>query len=290
MPSKRTAEELNTEALEAAKKANVVIMFMGITPRLEGEEMKVNVDGFSGGDRTRIDLPDVQQELIKEIYALGKPVVLVLLNGSALAINWGKENIPAIIESWYGGQAAGQAVADVIFGDYNPAGRLPVTFYKSVNDLPPFEDYNMKNRTYRYFTGEPLYPFGYGLSYSTFAYSKMTAAKSFKTSDEVKISVRVKNTGKLEGEEVVQLYLSNLTATVPAPLRTLVGFKRIRLKSGESKTVTFTLVPDAFSVIDESDKRVVRPGRFVLSAGGCSPLKSGEIKETGIIKKVISLL
>ncbi len=290
MPSKRTEEELKAEAIEAARKANAVIMCMGITPRLEGEEMKVNVDGFRGGDRTRIDLPDIQQQLIKEIYALGKPVILVLLNGSALAINWEKENIPAIVESWYGGQAAGQAIADVIFGDYNPAGRLPVTFYKSVNDLPPFEDYNMKNRTYRYFSGEPLYPFGFGLSYSTFAYSKLTAAKSYKTEDEVKVSVRVKNTGKVEGEEVVQLYLSNLTSTVPVPLRTLVGFKRISLRPGESKSVKFTLAPETFSVIDESYKRVTQPGTFVISAGGCSPLRTGSTKEQGIIKKVITLL
>jgi beta-glucosidase len=290
IPSKISAEELKAEAIAAAKKANAVIMCMGITPRLEGEEMKVNVDGFRGGDRTRIDLPDIQQQLIKEIYALGKPVILVLLNGSALAVNWEKENIPAIVESWYGGQAAGQAIADVIFGDYNPAGRLPVTFYKSVNDLPPFEDYNMKNRTYRYFTGEPLYPFGYGLSYSTFAYSKLTVAKSYKVDDEVNVSVRVKNTGKSEGEEVVELYLTNQTATVPVPLRTLVGFKRIGLKPGESKTVTFVLPPDAFSVIDASNKKVTNPGSFVLSAGGCSPLKAGETKEPGILKKVISLL
>lgn len=290
MQSDRSADELKAEAIETAKKANVVIMCMGITPRLEGEEMKVNVEGFRGGDRTRIDLPDIQQELIKEIHALGKPVILVLLNGSALAINWEKENIPAIMESWYGGQAAGQAIADVIFGDYNPAGRLPVTFYKSVNDLPSFEDYNMKNRTYRYFTGEPLYPFGYRLSYSAFAYSKLTAAKSFKTGDEVKVSVKVKNSGKREGEEVVQIYLSNLTAKVPVPLRTLVGFKRISLKPGEVKTINFTLAPDEFSVVDESNKRVTLPGRFVISAGGCSPLKQGETKETGILKKVISIL
>jgi len=289
MPSKRNADSLKNEAVEAAKKANTVIMCMGITPRLEGEEMKVSVDGFRGGDRTRIDLPDIQQELIKEIHALGKPVILVLLNGSALAINWEKENIPAIIESWYGGQATGQAIADVIFGDYNPAGRLPVTFYKSVNDLPPFEDYNMKNRTYRYFTGEPLFPFGYGLSYTSFTYSKLTASKSYKAGDEVKVSVKVKNTGRLEGEEVVQLYVSNLTATVPVPMSTLAGFDRISLKPGESKTVTFTLKPEAFSVIDESDKRVIKPGRFVISAGGCSPIRPRETKEPGMLKKVISL-
>jgi beta-glucosidase len=146
---------------------------MGITPRMEGEEMDVLIDGFRGGDRTRIDLPDVQQQLIKEIYALGKPVVLVLLNGSALAVNWENEKIPAIVEAWYPGQAAGQAIADVLFGDYNPAGRLPVTFYKSVADLPPFDEYKISNQTYRYYTGTPLYPFGYGLSYTTFQYADL---------------------------------------------------------------------------------------------------------------------
>ena len=205
--------------MQTAGKADVIIMCMGITPRLEGEEMKVTVDGFKGGDRTRIDLPDLQQELIKEIHALGKPVILVLLNGSALAINWEKDNIPAILETWYGGQAAGEALADVIFGDYNPGGRLPVTFYKSVNDLPAFDDYNMKNRTYRYFTGEPLFPFGFGLSYTTFEYSKLKVEKNLKAGDTVMVSVIVKNTGKMAGDEVVQLYVSNLTSLYPAPIR-----------------------------------------------------------------------
>ncbi|HEV8284150.1 MAG TPA: glycoside hydrolase family 3 C-terminal domain-containing protein, partial [Chitinophagaceae bacterium] len=169
-PKADTKEQLKKEAIDIAKQSDVVIMCMGLTARLEGEEMDVKIDGFIGGDRTTLDLPKVQEELIKEIYALGKPVVLVLLNGSALSINWENKNIPAILETWYPGQAAGQAIADVIFGDYNPAGRLPVTFYKSVSDLPSFEDYNMNGRTYRYFTGKVLYPFGYGLSYTNFSY------------------------------------------------------------------------------------------------------------------------
>jgi beta-glucosidase len=290
MTGQMSDEELKAEALEIARKSDAIIMCMGITPRLEGEEMKVNVEGFLGGDRTRIDLPDIQQQLIKEINALGKPVILVLLNGSALAINWEKENIPAIIEAWYPGQAGGAAIADVIFGDYNPSGRLPVTFYKSVNDLPPFEDYNMKNRTYRYFTGDPLYPFGYGLSYTTFSYSKLNIPKSSNINKPVTVNVTVKNNGKREGEEVVQLYLSNLSADVPVPLRTLKGFKRISLKPGESKTVSFTLAPDDFSVIDKNMKRSVLPGKFMISAGGCSPLYGVDKAEPGILKKVITLL
>src|SRR6188768_1255405 len=165
--------ELKKQALDAAKQADVVIMCMGITPRMEGEEMDVKIEGFNGGDRTRLDLPELQQQLIKEVQALGKPVILVLLNGSALAINWENKNVNAIIEAWYPGQAAGQAIADVLFGDYNPGGRLPITFYKSTKDLPSFKEYNLVGQTYRYFRGEPLYPFGHGLSYTTFEYSDL---------------------------------------------------------------------------------------------------------------------
>ena len=290
MQGNKPEEELKAEALSVAQKADVIIMCMGITPRLEGEEMRVNVEGFRGGDRIRIDLPDVQQELIKAVYALGKPVILVLLNGSAISINWENDNIPAILEAWYPGQAGGTAIADVIFGDYNPAGRLPVTFYKSVDDLPPFEDYDMKNRTYRYFTGEPLYPFGYGLSYTSFRYRNLTLDDTFDTDETVTVSVSVRNSGKVTGDEVVQLYVSNLTASVPVPLRTLKGFKRIHLKPGETRVVTFNLPPDAFSVIDEDMKPVVQPGRYVISVGGCSPLYEGDREEGGILKKTITLL
>ncbi|MDP4223239.1 MAG: glycoside hydrolase family 3 C-terminal domain-containing protein [Bacteroidota bacterium] len=286
----KTDEELKTEALEIAGKSDVIVMSMGITPRLEGEEMKVNVEGFRGGDRVRIDLPDVQQTLIKDLKATGKPIVLVLLNGSALAINWEKDNIPAIIESWYGGQAAGQAIADVIFGDYNPAGRLPVTFYKSVKDLPDFKDYKMTNRTYRYFKGEPLFPFGYGLSYTTFSYSKLKIDKAYSKGDTVKLSVRVKNTGKVAGEEVIQAYVSNLTASVPVPIRSLEGFKRISLHPGEAKIVNLLITPDAFSVIDNNNKQVIEPGKFLISVGGCQPDKTSSENEPGILKKTISIL
>jgi beta-glucosidase len=289
MPDQRTAEELKAEALDVAKKANVIIMCMGITPRLEGEEMKVSLDGFKGGDRTSLDLPAVQEDLIKAINALGKPVVLVLLNGSALSVNWEKENIPAILESWYGGQATGQAIADVLFGDYNPGGRLPVTFYKSVNDLPAFEDYNMKNRTYRYFTGEPLFPFGFGLSYTTFSYKKLNVREQIIGNDTVKVSVDVKNTGKREGDEVVQLYIANLTADVPVPVHSLKAFKRIYLRAGETKTVDLYIPPDAFSIIDKNNKRVVKPGKFEIFVGGKQPDRK-EVKDNqGILKKVITL-
>jgi beta-glucosidase len=290
MPGERTPEVMKAEALEVAGKADVIIMCMGITPRLEGEEMRVNVEGFRGGDRTTLELPAVQQDLIKAVYALGKPVVLVLLNGSALSVNWEKEKIPAILETWYGGQAAGQAIADVLFGDYNPGGRLPVTFYKSVNDLPPFDDYNMKNRTYRYFTGEPLFPFGYGLSYTTFGYSKLQIKGKVNIGDSLKVTVNVKNTGKIAGDEVVQLYLSNLEATVPVPIHTLKGFRRIHLLPGEVKTVILTIPSDAFSLIDNNNKRVILPGKFQIFVGGRQPDSKAVKVEPGILKSIITLL
>ena len=290
MPGEKSLEELKKEALEVSGKANIIIMCMGITPKLEGEEMKVTVDGFKGGDRVRIDLPDVQQDLIKAIYALGKPVILVLLNGSALAVNWEKDNIPAILETWYGGQAAGQALADVIFGDYNPGGRLPVTFYKSVNDLPSFVDYNMKNRTYRYFTGEPLFPFGFGLSYTTFSYKKLKVKETVNKGDSVKVAVNVKNTGKLAGDEVVELYLSDLTADVPVPIHALKGFTRIHLDPGETKSVVLTLSPDAFSIIDNDNQRKVKPGKFEVFVGGHQPDPKTIKGEPGILSKVITLI
>jgi beta-glucosidase len=289
MQGQKPEADLRAEALEVAKNSDVVIMCMGITPRLEGEEMRVTVDGFKGGDRTRIDLPDTQQELIKAIHALGKPVVLVLLNGSALAINWEKDNIPAILEAWYPGQAAGQAIADILFGDYNPAGRLPVTFYKSVKDLPPFEDYKMKERTYRYFTGEPLYPFGYGLSYTSFSYKKMIISDQVKIGDSVKVSVNVKNTGKRAGDEVVQLYLRDLTADVPVAIHSLKAFKRIHLKPGETKTVVLIVPPDAFSVINKDFKKVSVPGKFRVWVGGRQPDPKALTSEKGILDNIIAI-
>ena len=259
------------EALAAAKQADVVVLCMGLSPRLEGEEMRVDVEGFQGGDRLTLDLPGIQQKLMQDIVALGKPTVLVLLNGSALSINWAAEHVPAILEAWYPGQAAGAAIADVLFGDYNPAGRLPVTFYKSVEDLPPFEDYRMTGRTYRYFTGEPLYAFGHGLSYTTFMYSDLQMPESIDGGEAVDVSVLVKNTGKRDGEEVVQLYVSDVEASVPVPLRSLKGFRRIALKAGEEKRVSFKLALRDFSLLDKDLRRVVEPGLFKVAVGGKQP-------------------
>lgn len=288
-PRVNRKEQLKSQAIAVARQSDAVIMCMGLTARLEGEEMDIKIDGFSGGDRTTLDLPKVQEDLIKEISAVGKPVVLVLLNGSALSINWENKNIPAILETWYPGQAAGQAIADVIFGDYNPAGRLPVTFYKSVSDLPSFEDYDMNGRTYRYFKGDVLYPFGYGLSYTTFKYADLKVRSGANTGDSVKLSVNVTNTGNIEGDEVVELYLSDLNAPVTVPTRSLEGFKRIHLQPRETKTVDLVVAPNAFSVIDNNNKRVILPGKFEIAVGGGQP---GTISEQhgNILKTTIELM
>jgi beta-glucosidase len=271
----RPVVDREQEALAAAAQAKAVIMVMGLSPRLEGEEMDVPVEGFKGGDRLTLDLPDMQESLLKKVAALGKPLVLVLLNGSALAVNWAAENVPAIVEAWYPGQAAGTAIADVLFGDWNPSGRLPVTFYKSVKDLPPFAEYGMAGRTYRYFGGEALYPFGYGLSYSKFYYANLLAPKTLNIGESAELTVEVTNTGKIAGEDVVQLYVRDTAATVPVPIRALKGFQRVALAPGQTKTVRFTVTPEMLSLIDERNRRVVEPGIFDISVGGQQPGQQG---------------
>jgi beta-glucosidase len=264
---------LHSEAMDVARRADVVVMCMGLTPRMEGEEMDIQVDGFRGGDRTKIGLPAVQEQLIKDIQALGKPVVLVLLNGSALAVNWEQANVPAIIEAWYPGQAAGRALADVLFGDYNPAGRLPVTFYKSEADLPSFSEYHMTSQTYRYFKGDPLYPFGYGLSYTTFQYDKLKVDSIQKAGATVRVSVDIKNTGTVAGDEVAQLYVSGPASSggQKLPVRSLRGFKRVTLQPGETKTVDFTVSSDAFAFMNDNNKKETLAGTYEISVGGGQP-------------------
>lgn len=261
------------EAIEMARKADVVLLFMGLSPRLEGEEMPVHVKGFKGGDRIRIDLPDLQQDFIKKIYALGKPTVLVMLNGSAVAINWEQAHIPAILEAWYPGQAAGTAIADILFGDYNPAGRLPVTFYKHAGDLPAFENYNMDGFTYRYFKGEALYPFGYGLSYTTFEYGKPTLdASNFDgKSGTINVLVEVTNNGDRPGEEVVQLYIADKSGKEPRPMKDLRGFERIMLKAGASKKVKFELTSKDLGYWDtQAHDHLVSAGKYQIMVGSSS--------------------
>lgn len=261
--------QMKEEAIRLAQESDVVIFCMGLSPLLEGEEMKVKVDGFEGGDRLDIELPAVQTELMKEICALGKPTVLVLLNGSAVAFNWEAEHIPAIIEAWYPGQAGGTAVSDIIFGDTNPSGRLPVTFYSSVKQLPSFDDYSMEGKTYKYFRDKPLYPFGYGLSYTTFAYKLLSAPDRIKTnSDQISLTVEVQNTGSLKGEEVVQLYVSLEGSSYQVPIRALQGFKRVALEPGEKKQVSFVLKPQQFAALNDRAERVVEPGKISVTVGG----------------------
>ncbi|HEU4869748.1 MAG TPA: glycoside hydrolase family 3 C-terminal domain-containing protein [Pyrinomonadaceae bacterium] len=263
----RLAERMIEEAVKATNEADASVLVLGISAGLEGEEMNVNVAGFRGGDRTDLSLPQSQEALLKAVVATGKPVVVVLLSGSALAVNWANDHAPAILQAWYPGGEGGTAIADVLFGDYNPAGRLPVTFYKSVDQLPPFTDYSMQGRTYRYFKGEPLYPFGYGLSYTRFAYSNLRV-KSVKVGEPAKVTVDVANAGERDGDEVVQLYLTDVAASAPVPIRTLVGFERISLQPREKRTVTFTITPRQMSLIDNNDKRVIEPGEFAISIGG----------------------
>ena len=267
----RPEKGMEAKALDAARKADVVIMCMGLSPRLEGEEMNVPVDGFMGGDRTNLDLPEIQEDLIKKIFQVNKNIVLVLMNGSALSINWAEKNLPAIVEAWYPGQAGGTAIADVLFGDYNPAGRLPVTFYKSVEDLPPFDDYDMRGRTYKYFEGKPLYPFGHGLSYTSFEYSKLNVPTEINSGDLVQLSVNVVNTGKYAGEEVSQLYIKRLSSNDSAPVHELAGFSRISLSPEEEKQIHFTVEARQLSHIDKNGNRVLNPGKFLIFVGGGQP-------------------
>jgi beta-glucosidase len=284
----RFTERLTAEAVDVARQADAVVMVMGISPALEGEEMAVNVEGFRGGDRTNIDLPKAQEDLLKAVRATGKPVVLVLLNGSALAVNWANENVPAIVEGWYPGEEGGTALADVLFGDTNPGGRLPVTFYKSVSQLPPFEEYGMQGRTYRYFKGEPLYPFGFGLSYTQFHYDNVKlSARTVPSGKGLSVSAEVQNVGKLAGDEVVQLYITDVQASVPVAIRSLAGVQRLFLRPGEKKVVTFAITPKQLSLIDDKGQRVVEPGEFLISVGGKQPGFTGQAdaKTTGVVQE-----
>ncbi|HEY5415603.1 MAG TPA: glycoside hydrolase family 3 C-terminal domain-containing protein [Gemmatimonadaceae bacterium] len=262
---------LEADAVAAAKQADAIVMFLGLTARLEGEEMSVTLDGFRGGDRTSIELPGAQQRLLERIVAVGKPTVLVLLNGSALAVNWAQTNVPAIVEAWYPGQA-GNAIADVLFGDYNPAGRLPVTFYGSVSDLPAFDDYRMAGRTYRFFKGQPLYPFGHGLSYTTFTYANLgTSADSAGTNDTVLVSVDVTNSGKRSGDEVVQMYVEHVGSSVERPIRDLRGYRRLTLEPGETRAVHLPLPISSLAYWDGNGHRwVVEADQVRIRIGASS--------------------
>jgi beta-glucosidase len=258
--------------VEKVKEADVIIFAGGLSPQLEGEEMRVDLPGFKNGDRTHIDLPQVQKALLKALKETGKPLVFVLCSGSALALPSEYETTDAMLAAWYAGQAGGQAVADVLFGDYNPAGRLPVTFYASSDDLPDFEDYQMdKGRTYRYFSGKPLFPFGHGLSYTGFAYSKAKLSKTaIAPSESTALNLTLENTGKRDGEEVVQVYICNLQDPA-GPLKSLRGFERVFVKAGEKAQVKIPLPPACFEFFDpETASMQVLPGKYEVLYGGTS--------------------
>jgi beta-glucosidase len=259
------------QAVEAAKNADVVVAVVGITSELEGEEMPVDEPGFKGGDRTTIDLPKPEQELVAALAAAGKPLVLVLTNGSALAINAESKLANAVVDAFYPGEEGGAAVAETLSGSNNPAGRLPVTFYANLDQLPPFSDYAMKGRTYRYFTGKPLFPFGFGLSYTTFKYSDLKlSASAVKAGDPLSAEVAVTNTGKLAGDEVAELYLK-FPSVDGAPLLALRGFERIRLAPGETRKVAFHLNPRDLSIVSAAGDPTVAEGHYTLFVGGAQP-------------------
>jgi len=268
-------------AVAMAKDADVVVAVVGITSQLEGEEMKVDVPGFKGGDRTSLDLPKEEEDLLEAMKGTGKPLVVVLMNGSALSVNWANEHAEAILDAWYSGEEGGTAVAQTLAGVNNPAGRLPVTFYKGVDQLPEFEDYSMKNRTYRYFEGQPLYAFGYGLSYSKFEYSnlKLSSAK-LKAGDSLSVDADVRNTSQIDGDEVVELYLGFPRSSF-APLRALRGFTRIHVGAGDTQHVHFILDLRDLSEVDKKGDRIIASGDYRITVGGGQPGTAAPQAEAG---------
>ena len=272
------ARVLREQAVRIAKQADVVVAFVGLSPSLEGEEMPVHLEGFSGGDRTKISLPLLQQELLEAAAATGKPLVVVLMNGSALAVPWAKEHAAAIVEAWYPGEEGGAAIAETLAGDNNPSGRLPVTFYDSIDQLPPFENYSMAGRTYRYFSGKPLYGFGYGLSYTTFTYSHLKLSQSkLKPRESLTVEADVTNNGKRAGDEVVELYLRGPQGG-GAPLRSLRGFQRLTLQPGETRHVLFPLQPAQLSEVDRDGKTAMQAGNYSVFLGGAQPGQGADME------------
>ncbi|MHB1021967.1 MAG: glycoside hydrolase family 3 C-terminal domain-containing protein [Acidobacteriaceae bacterium] len=274
------ADALRRQAVNIAKQADAVVAFVGLSPNLEGEEMKIDVKGFNGGDRTNIQLPEVQQQLLQSVAATGKPLVVVLLNGSALAVNWAQQHAAAILDAWYPGEAGGTAIAETLIGKNNPAGRLPVTFYRSIDQLPSFENYSMQGRTYRYFTGKPLYPFGYGLSYTKFAYSniKLSSTK-ISAGDTLTVEADVKNIGDVAGDEVSELYLSAPASDDLAKL-SLSGFQRSTLQPNATRHLVFHLEPRQISTVNLQGKRAVRAGEYTVYVGGGQPQDATDLKTT----------
>ena len=277
------AEAQLAEAESTAQHADAVLAFVGLSPDVEGEELKIDVPGFNGGDRTDIGLPAAQRALLERVAASGKPLIVVLMSGSAVALNWAKAHADAIVAAWYPGEDGGDAIAQMLAGDYNPAGRLPVTFYASTSDLPPFVSYAMQGRTYRYFKGAPLYPFGYGLSYTHFSYSDLQLSSSrLQAGQPLQASVLVRNAGKRAGDEVVEVYLDAPDAPL-APRHQLVGFRRVHLAAGESRRIPFELSSRELSQVDAAGHRAVEAGRYRLFAGGAQPGDGEGVAQTFVI-------
>ena len=283
------AEALRDEAVKIAQQADVVVAFVGLSPDLEGEEMGIHVEGFSGGDRTDIGLPRAQQDLLEALAATGKPLAVVLLNGSALAVNWAEQHAAAILEAWYPGEEGGTAIAETLAGANNPGGRLPVTFYASLDQLPPFDDYSMQKRTYRYFGGKPLYAFGYGLSYASFIYSNLRlSSEKLQAGQPLTVEADVRNTAGISADEVTELYLE-YPPSPGAPLRALKGFERVHLAPGETRHVTFKLNPRDLSQVTEKGEHRIMPGSYNVSVGGGQPTEGAhgleaKLQITGEVK------
>ena len=266
------------EAVARAKEADVVVAFVGLSPQLEGEEMPIKIEGFNGGDRTSIGLPAPQQKLLEAVAATGKPLIVVLQSGSAVNLKWANEHAAAILQAWYPGVGGGVAIAHTLAGLNNPAGRLPITFYAGVDSLPPFTDYSMKGRTYRYFTGKPLWGFGYGLSYTTFKYGPVQlSADNIKAGDPIIATVTVTNSGTIPGDEVVEAYLK--TPQPGGPIHSLVGFQRVNIADGQSREVTITIDPRSLSTVDDQGNRSILDGKYELTIGGAQPQDTDDKSE-----------
>jgi beta-glucosidase len=268
------AQALLDEAVSQAKQADVIVAFVGLSPELEGEEMPIKIEGFTGGDRTSIDLPAPQQKLLEDLSATGKPLIVVLQSGSAVALNWANEHANAILEAWYPGVDGGNAIARTLAGLNNPAGRLPITFYASLDGLPEFTDYNFKTassgRTYRYYTGKPLWGFGYGLSYAKFAYGPVKlSADTVKAGDPITATVSVTNSTTVSGDEIVEAYVK--TPQNDGPIHSLVGFERVTVPAGQTKDVKITIDPRSLSSVDDQGNRSILEGKYTITLAGAQP-------------------